>query len=617
MLKTKLLFVFVGALAATAITAKPVVRAVENDGRVIEFTTEAPRTFSGPLLDTPPAAPLAPRLDREEDEIDGQLDAPFVEADGDPVFSDAVETAPSRAPGDIVLLRNQLVVPSAGNVSAVAEPSVGSQGDGIFETYNWYASLTTNNFQTRSFISPYTMFPNSPAPFAAGFCCDQRVIQDSTRNLIFWFLQYIKTGATANDTNGLRVAVARGQNGLGTNTWSTYDFTPEQLGLTESWFDFPHMQASANFLYFTVNIFGTIGNNFKGSAIFKVSMDQINNNQPLTVQTFFTPSYGSLLAVNGAAAEGNRPGRTTMYFASVIGGTSIRILRWPEADAQPTVSDVTGLATTQGGTFVCTAPDSTNPCARANTRAQGGWITDTELGIMWVSAQIAPNRPFPFTRVAILNPETLAVISQPDIFSAQNAFLYPIVAINQRGHLGGMVDNLGGNIFPTVRLLIRDDLSPDVVTNGWESLFVGAGNGGTGSWGDYNGATIHEKYPSTWLGTGRVQIDGARRIQSFWFGRERDARPTLSVTAQAQGGTGSVSSVPAGINCGASCSAMYDLGTVVTLTATAGANSIFEGWQGACAGTGSCQVTIDEAKSVTARFGGADRVFRNGFEPVQ
>lgn len=43
-------------------------------------------------------------------------------------------------------------------------------------------------------------------------------------------------------------------------------------------------------------------------------------------------------------------------------------------------------------------------------------------------------------------------------------------------------------------------------------------------------------------------------------------------------------------------------GKKVTLTATAGPEYTFQGWSGACSGTGGCEVTMDEAKSVTATF---------------
>jgi len=57
-----------------------------------------------------------------------------------------------------------------------------------------------------------------------------------------------------------------------------------------------------------------------------------------------------------------------------------------------------------------------------------------------------------------------------------------------------------------------------------------------------------------------------------------------------------------GIDCGLSCSASFDAGTIVTLWAIPLGDSIFEGWLGACSGGGACVVTMDQARSVTARF---------------
>jgi Divergent InlB B-repeat domain/FG-GAP-like repeat len=67
-------------------------------------------------------------------------------------------------------------------------------------------------------------------------------------------------------------------------------------------------------------------------------------------------------------------------------------------------------------------------------------------------------------------------------------------------------------------------------------------------------------------------------------------------------GSGSVSSSPGGISCGATCSANFNNGTVVSLTPNPLAGNVFGGWSGACTGTGACQVTMNAAKSVFATF---------------
>jgi len=67
-------------------------------------------------------------------------------------------------------------------------------------------------------------------------------------------------------------------------------------------------------------------------------------------------------------------------------------------------------------------------------------------------------------------------------------------------------------------------------------------------------------------------------------------------------GGGTVTSTPAGIDCGSHCAANFDSRTPVALTAAPAAGSVFTGWGGACAGKAPCNLTMDEAKIVGANF---------------
>ena len=78
--------------------------------------------------------------------------------------------------------------------------------------------------------------------------------------------------------------------------------------------------------------------------------------------------------------------------------------------------------------------------------------------------------------------------------------------------------------------------------------------------------------------------------------------PLLTVVRDGLG-TGTVTSAPAGIDCGETCGAVFALDAEVTLTAVADAGSVFAGWSGGgCSGTGTCTVTLTEATTVTATF---------------
>jgi PKD repeat protein len=100
-------------------------------------------------------------------------------------------------------------------------------------------------------------------------------------------------------------------------------------------------------------------------------------------------------------------------------------------------------------------------------------------------------------------------------------------------------------------------------------------------------------------GTGGCQVamDRFRSVTATF------AAEAFTLTVSRVGtGSGAVTSSPAGIGCGDGCQASFGAGTAVTLTATPAAGSLFTGWTGDCSGTGGCQLTMDQARSVTATF---------------
>ena len=77
---------------------------------------------------------------------------------------------------------------------------------------------------------------------------------------------------------------------------------------------------------------------------------------------------------------------------------------------------------------------------------------------------------------------------------------------------------------------------------------------------------------------------------------------TLTVTKAGAGG-GTVTSAPAGINCGVACTAAYRRGGTVILAAVPAAGSFFAGWSGGgCSDTAACQLMLNANTTVTATF---------------
>lgn len=103
--------------------------------------------------------------------------------------------------------------------------------------------------------------------------------------------------------------------------------------------------------------------------------------------------------------------------------------------------------------------------------------------------------------------------------------------------------------------------------------------------------------PCTGTGPCTVSISAATTVTALFT--YVPVRYTLTVT---RSGNGTVTSAPAAINCGPSCSATFDIGTAVTLIATPNRGSTFAGWTGACQDAKTCIVTMTQARSVTATF---------------
>jgi Divergent InlB B-repeat domain/PASTA domain len=104
-------------------------------------------------------------------------------------------------------------------------------------------------------------------------------------------------------------------------------------------------------------------------------------------------------------------------------------------------------------------------------------------------------------------------------------------------------------------------------------------------------------------------VNSIRMLYAATFGRGVYSVAPIStvlqtlVAAKSGSGSGTVTSSPAGLDCGSACAYDFGDGAAVTLTATAAAGSTFTGWSGACSGAGTtCQLSMTSDLSATANF---------------
>jgi len=74
---------------------------------------------------------------------------------------------------------------------------------------------------------------------------------------------------------------------------------------------------------------------------------------------------------------------------------------------------------------------------------------------------------------------------------------------------------------------------------------------------------------------------------------------TLAVSTS---GSGTITSTDGFINCPGTCSHNYSNNAPVTLNESPAQGWYFTGWSGACSGTGSCNLTMNQNLAVTAAF---------------
>jgi hypothetical protein len=105
-------------------------------------------------------------------------------------------------------------------------------------------------------------------------------------------------------------------------------------------------------------------------------------------------------------------------------------------------------------------------------------------------------------------------------------------------------------------------------------------------------------------GVGQCSAGGIA-VTSATTGVTLACSPQTLIVNKGGTGSGTVTSNPAGINCGPTCQFAFTANSLVTLTESVGSGSVFGGWSGACAGAGmstQCTLTMSQPLTATANF---------------
>jgi hypothetical protein len=370
--------------------------------------------------------------------------------------------------------------------SSICEPTAASSGNNIFVTGNWFASRSTTGGSNFTFVDPFTAFPSA----AGGFCCDQIVLYDPSRDIWIWILQYIQTGGS----NIFRVAISRGSS---FGSWYYWDFSPRALNpaWTDMWFDYPDAAISANHLYITFNAFNAAGR-FQRAFVFKLPLDTLRNGTSLGYQWWSTTANGSLRLTQGAM--------TTMFFASHNGGTTLRVYSWPDGGGTLGSFDV-NVSAYSAGPYSAPGPGGVEWLRRTDSRITGAWLTGTRAGFMW-TAGAGPGRPFPYVKVAVVDTFTRSLTGQPDIWNTSSAFAYPAACPNAQGVVGVSLFFGGGTRHPSHVVGFRDG-------EAWRLVITRSSTHGPsgGTWGDYLSCKRYQPQTSEWVASGYTLQGGTDR----------------------------------------------------------------------------------------------------------
>ena len=355
-----------------------------------------------------------------------------------------------------------------------------------------------------------------------------------------------------------------------------------------------------------------------------------------------TPSSSRLLAPEGLAAASGVNGQLSLTWSPVAGATGYRIYRRSAAGAWPATPTATSATTGLVDSGLVNGTGYYYAVAASNASGGGAWSypvsatpadttePDTAITANPANPSTSLNASFSFTSTkggstfqCQLDGGAWEGCSSPKSYSglAAGSHDFAVKATDSFGNSDGSPAGYSwlvntGITLPQGSIAINGGATVTDKTAANLTLSCSDANGCSQMQFSNDGSSwsAAEAYAAAKAWT-LASGDGNKTVYvkfkdslGYWSNPFSDtillngASKTLVLTRIGTG-TGSVTSAPAGINCGAGCQASFASSTQVTLSAVAQAGSVFAGWGGDCSGnSASSSVTVNNTVICTARF---------------
>jgi hypothetical protein len=501
------------------------------------------RTFSTPQQLSPRERRLFDEEGEGEGESEGddQRQAPAPAGPNEPPTPEPLDVglaARAATAGDEYTLFRSTAVQSGSPAIATGEPTVANDRNSLLYTGNKHAAVSSDNGMTWLALHPAdkTYYPQ----YDNGFCCDQvaYAVDRGPNSLVFWLRQFRNDGTAGH----LSLIIFQGRKELtepeltSQQDYCEYHFKPADFGVANGWFDFNQVSNTKKYLYISSK--SQQDSSFVDGIVWRMALDDLDDDNCGSIKAQYWMGVGTGFNSSLVQGAGNErvmhwafPGGSTgkiSFTRATDGSKSARVFTrsiTPYLDTErPTATSSTRAAT-------CVLPDATDPCQRVNDKINTGYRAPGEVGWFWNVRQ-GTGRPFPHIRGVRFTPGPHpTLISEPDIWNPNFAWIYPSVGVDARGHVGVLAYDVGGGHFPKATASLVDDVAPDT---DWDSLSFHSfrtSTKGANTWGDYEAVRAYGDCPNTFAGAAQSMQTTGPEHRFVWFGRARDACPDLTTTA--------------------------------------------------------------------------------------